>query len=302
MTSHYADIFRHHLRPLEPTPTEATPVLRQLDDIRAVLFDIYGTLVISASGDVGTAQKMSYEAALAEALASLGVEPAAAERAAVADLYAAIEADHRRTRQSAVDYPEVDIVEIWDAVLRQWADTGLLSADVVASIDRRRLAVEYEARTNPCWPMPHARPCLEDVRQRGLLLGIISNAQFYTLPLLEAILERPPEGLGFDPDVQFYSYRYGRGKPGTWLYEQAAERLRQRGIAAWQTLYVGNDMLNDIWPAARVGFRTALFAGDGRSLRCRENDPRIEGIRPDLVLTSLAELPDCLPHTPMGAI
>lgn len=302
MQKSYADIFRRHLRPLEPTPSEATADLRRLDDIHAVLFDIYGTLVISASGDVGTAQEMSYDAALAEALTSLGVEPAAAERPAVGDLYAAIEAHHRAARESGIDYPEVDIVEIWGTALGQWADAGLLPADVVASIDRRRLAVEFEARTNPCWPMPHARLCLEDVRARGLLLGIISNAQFYTLDLFEALLDRPPEGWGFDPDVRFYSFRYGRGKPGTWLYERAAERLRQRGITAGQTLYVGNDMLNDVWPAAKVGFRTALFAGDGRSLRRRENDPRLEGSRPDLVLTSLAELSDCLPRIADGAI
>jgi putative hydrolase of the HAD superfamily len=45
-------------------------------------------------------------------------------------------------------------------------------------------------------------------------------------------------------------------------------------------------MLNDIQGAASAGFKTALFAGDRRSLRLRENDPRVQ-TRPDAVLLRL---------------
>lgn len=43
----------------------------------------------------------------------------------------------------------------------------------------------------------------------------------------------------------------------------------QLGIESSQTLYVGNDMLNDIYPAQQLGLKTAFFAGDQRSLRKR---------------------------------
>ena len=78
------------------------------------------------------------------------------------------------------------------------------------------------------------------------------------------------------------------------MHFQAANDLAERGIGSDEVLYVGNDMLNDMTPASRVGFRTALFAGDARSLRMREGDPRVAGVAPDLVLSSLAELPRCL--------
>jgi len=55
-------------------------------------------------------------------------------------------------------------------------------------------------------------------------------------------------------------------------------------------LYVGNDRVNDIWPAVEEGMSTALFAGDSRSFRPRENDPRIRGVREDLLLTDLRQL------------
>ena len=46
--------------------------------------------------------------------------------------------------------------------------------------------------------------------------------------------------------------------------------LGKNGVAPGEVLYVGNDMLNDVYAAGQVGFRTALFAGDQRSLRMRQ--------------------------------
>jgi putative hydrolase of the HAD superfamily len=92
----------------------------------------------------------------------------------------------------------------------------------------------------------------------------------------------------------FYSYRHGQAKPGVALYRLAAQALQLRGIPPQRALYVGNDLRNDIAPAARGGFRTALFAGDARSLRFRAEDPQCAGVAPDLVVTDLLELLDCL--------
>jgi len=55
---------------------------------------------------------------------------------------------------------------------------------------------------------------------------------------------------------------------------------------------VGNDRLNDIAAAARLGMRTALFAGDARSLRWRRGDPRCAGVVPDLIVTHWRQLPE----------
>ena len=51
-------------------------------------------------------------------------------------------------------------------------------------------------------------------------------------------------------------------------------------------------MRNDIATASAVGFRTALFAGDRRSLRWRTED----GIKtqPDVVLTELSQILNCV--------
>ena len=78
------------------------------------------------------------------------------------------------------------------------------------------------------------------------------------------------------------------------LYHAAVQRLAKMEIMPDEVLYVGNDMLNDIMPAQHVGFKTALFAGDKRSLRWRANDLRVDEIEPEIIVTDLSQIPHCI--------
>lgn len=275
---------------MEPIPTDETPVLTRLTGVRAVLFDLYGTLFISASGEVGTSRESASAEALSEALAATGIEPLRPVGQSVTFLFDAIEASHATSRQAGIRYPEVDIVEIWRTVIAEFGRRGVLEDRAWERAELERLAVEYEARANSVWPMPGLRKCLGRLVEEGILMGIISNAQFYTHELFSALLGKSAENWGFDPELQYYSYQHGRAKPGSDLHEMAVRALVRRGVEPGETLYVGNDMLNDVLTAQRVGFRTALFAGDARSLQLRPDEPQLDGVSPDVVLTSLAEL------------
>ena len=275
-------------QPLVPRPTGEHARLQKLPGIRVVLFDVYGTLLISGSGDIGAAAEEPRVEAMAETLKAAGLSHIAAAPV-VTRFRRLIENAHTEDRANGVDFPEVDIVDIWMQLVAE------LKPDAVQ--DRafyEVLALRFELATNPTWPMPQMVETIREIRSRGIGLGIISNAQFFTPELFRAFVSGSPNDLGFDSGLQYYSYRVRRAKPGTFLYEQAAATLVKRGIRAEEVLYVGNDMLNDIWPAARVGFRTALFAGDARSLRLRKTDPRVAGTTPDVVLIDLLSIVDCL--------
>ena len=193
-------------------------------------------------------------------------------------------------------YPEVDISMVWQDVLNRFCEENWIDV-VLTRKQRERFAVEYECRVNPVWPMPEMSEAIQSLSETGRVLGVISNAQFFTPLLFPALFGQSLEEMGFHSGLQYYSYRYLRAKPGEFLYSQAEDTLRTMGIEPKQTLYIGNDMRNDILPASRIGFKTALFAGDQRSLRLRENDSQIREVQPDLIVT---ELPQLLPVLGVG--
>jgi len=269
---------QNYLRPLEPIPTSSIPSGEPIRDIRCVLFDIYGTLFISGSGDIGLAKKNSPQHAELRALLAKCDIPQAPQTL-LHGLHDAIQARHEQLHRRGIEYPEVKIDRIWQQVLQ---------VD-----DQRRIwqfAVEFELIANPVYPMPHLAQLLTTCRRQGLTLGIISNAQFYTPYLFNWFLDTDLPDLGFDADLTFYSYRFEIAKPSSALFEMAAKKLMDKEIQPASVLYIGNDMLNDIFPAQKVGFKTALFAGDQRSLRLRADDPRCRELTPDLVVTDLGQL------------
>ncbi|MCC9645254.1 HAD family hydrolase [Rhodopirellula sp. JC740] len=282
-----------------------------LSDVRCVLLDVYGTLVISGSGDVGTADDSQQDAANRWIIES-------AREAGIEDLNGLPTAEQIRneiiTTNEAARFetnpkPEVDITRVWQRVLK--------------ANDRRDLASNpnffvplicgVEGRANPVWPMPGALHALHAMKRSEKRLGIVSNAQFYTPLIVEDLLsarhsddshaQQTPadtQAVGadlssvFDLNACHFSYRYRAAKPGPLLFDRATRHLGTLGIAPEQTLYVGNDMLNDVWAAQQFGLRTALFAGDGRSLRLRLDDPRCQKCLPDMVLTHWDQIVECL--------
>jgi putative hydrolase of the HAD superfamily len=271
-------LIEKYFHPLKPIPTSLSPAGDLRHGIRCILFDIYGTLFISGSGDISLATPNSPQMEqIGSLLAKYGVEKTPPEL--LDALHRAIKARHTELRDSGVDFPEVQIDRIWQQVLQ---------ADDMANI--RRFAAEFELISNPVYPMPHLSDLLAACRRQGLLMGIISNAQFYTPWLFNWFLDADPQDLGFSPDLIFYSYLFATAKPSPALFKKAAEILEEKEIPPAAVLYIGNDMLNDIYPAQNAGFKTALFAGDQRSLRLRTADPRCRDLIPDLVLTDLGQL------------
>jgi putative hydrolase of the HAD superfamily len=293
MTIRYRHIILRHCRSLQPIPTEQPSRIATIEGVRAVLFDVYGTMLISASGEVGTAAGEAKSTAFSEAFASAGIACRAAGGSGPELLWDTIRRHHEQARARGIEYPEVEIRDVWRDVLGELRARGQTDGEPPAR-DIERLAVEYEVRTNPVWPMPNLQECLARLRSVGHALGIVSNAQFFTRELFPALLDQTVEQLGFSDRLQLYSYRSEQAKPGTFLYEAAREALSSLAIRPDEVLYVGNDMLNDVGPARQVGFKTALFAGDARSLRLREGDPRVAGVRPDVVVTDLAQLGGCV--------
>ncbi|HMP73381.1 MAG TPA: HAD family hydrolase [Kiritimatiellia bacterium] len=289
------NILHRHRSDVPPIPTTHPSRLVPLPGIRAVLFDVYGTLLASGAGELGIARKPDAALAFAQALHSIGIQvPPARAASLLTSWRACIHDDHARSRARGIDTPEVDIREIWAEFLTlhpQLPPANDLPRDHLLSI----AALEYECRVNPVAPMPGLIPMLTSLHETGLPLGIVSNAQFYTPLLFTAYAGSPIEQLGINPDYCAWSYRHRVAKPSPRLFQIVLDALlRDHRIHPAQVLYLGNDMLNDVWTAHTAGCQTVLFAGDQRSLRLRENDPRCRDLQPHAVITRLDQLPPLL--------
>jgi putative hydrolase of the HAD superfamily len=291
------DIVQNLCLPLEPLPTDMVARLNQLHDVKAVLFDVYGTLFVSGSGDVGTAAATDTAEALTQALEAAHYQDdleKAGERGK--DLLKAEVLEwHAASRAAGIEFPEVDIAKIWKKVVVRLRKDGILNPARLDIEPIRQLALEYECLVNPVWPMPDGLETLRNLKERGFVLGIVSNAQFYTPLLFSAFFEQDLDDLEFDPDCCIWSYKELKAKPSADLFPKAEKYLkRNHGVKLSETVYVGNDMLNDIYCASRAGCKTVLFAGDQRSLRLRESDDRCIDLNPDAIITSLGQLTELL--------
>ena len=274
-----------------PVEADYQSELKTINGIRVVVFDIYGTLLISGSGDVGSVDTTVRSSLICQAMDDLGITHRVKMIPTAGILNRTIEQLNRERQGPTCPKPEVDIVEVWRQVLTECGWTGG-AADIESLV---RLATQYEALANPTWPMPYASHLLTELKASGLLLGIVSNAQIFTPCLVQDLLNQSGlEECGFSLDLCLFSNRYRQAKPGPRLFDVLRAALQARNIRPQEAIYVGNDMLNDIWAASQAGFRTAWFAGDRRSCRPRQREVRCQSLRPDIVLTNLMQLPECL--------
>ncbi len=276
--------------PLNPVETGMKSRINPLKGIKAVIFDIYGTLFISASGDIGTAKENSKSVFMKEAIQKSGIViKKNTWREEYTDVfYSLIEKHHAILRKKGHKYPEVNILEIWREFFLQMEEYGLIISHVTDD-QIAKTSVHFEILTNPVWPMPGQGTILSILKGNGIPTGIISNAQFYTPLLFEALSGGTTEELGFKKELILYSFQYLHAKPSLFMFDKVSQQLyNSAGISCGEILYVGNDMLNDIKTASDSGMRTVLFAGDKRSLRLRENE--CADTVPDAVITSLEQL------------
>lgn len=290
------EVIRQFSTPREPLPTGLEPDQKCIQPIKAVLFDIYGTLLQSASGDIGFNVQGRKEILFKEALQASDLSPITDCCARGMELFhqAIKEAHTERKKEKGVHFPEVEIYSIWKSILYQLYREKRIKTDP-SERQIKLMAIHYELRINPVWPMPGAKTVVCKLKERGYRLGIVSNAQFYTPLALEALLQASPYSIGFDEQICFWSYQHLEAKPSSRLFELAAKVLKEKhNISTKETLYVGNDKRNDIATPKRLGFRTALFAGDKYSLRLYEDNLQIKTMDPDCVITQLSQITDLL--------
>jgi FMN phosphatase YigB (HAD superfamily) len=219
--------------------------------IRAVIFDVYNTLL-----EVGPAPPDADKQWLGLWRETFTPEP----RLKLGDFKAACERviarDHAAAQAAGVAFPEVYWPDVVGEVLPEF---------LRLQPDARRAFMRGHARLiHTVQLFRDAVNVLRRLHERGVLMGLASNSQPYTLPELEA--EFAPKGLSaalFHPSLRYLSFENGFSKPDPHVFRWVAARLRTFGVQAGETLVVGDRLENDVVPARAQGFQTWHFGPAG---------------------------------------
>lgn len=122
-------------------------------------------------------------------------------------------------------------------------DEGQVEAALGAFLDQR----EYQVFED----VPEA---LHALRQRGLILGIISNWDCDLSHLIETL------GIGDYFSCVACSSEVGVEKPDVEMFRAALDATR---VAASEAVHVGNELWSDIWGASEAGLCPVLLDRDG---------------------------------------
>lgn len=304
MEKNYLASIRHLFdaqQELQPIATDIKTNLSTDSNIKCVIFDIYGTLLISSSGDI---DKLELSPSfILEAFSQCGIkiissDPNKVAREIIEEYKQTIDELKYSAKNNDIENPEIDIRDVWGIIIQSLYYRNLINKPWVDEVEL--LAIYFETLSNKVYPMPFMKKTILQLCEQKIPMGVISNAQFYTPVIMNYFLDNKIDDKEenikyFDPDLSVFSYQEKIGKPNVVLYEKALKTCQKKyKLQSHEILFVGNDMLKDIYPAHTVGMRTALFAGDTRSLRLREDDPRTFGLMPDYTIDSLEQIKEII--------
>jgi putative hydrolase of the HAD superfamily len=292
-------------RSLEPVQYPSKS--EKLSDVRAVIFDVYGTLVNYWKPGIEDTDKRSnfFKEAFRKVADQFGftpflveMDPEADPEKTLYDLYHGLIAlSHEKAIKEEVQFPEVKIEDVWGLILLMLKRRGYDPKEFLpddSSELARYCAFCYNFYSLGRGFYPQVIDALSALKKSNIELGILSNAQFYTpLDLTLFVREQSRGALEdynelFNSDLTFYSYEYGVAKPNVLLFRKLYDVLYEYHILPEQTVFVGNDLVLDIEPAAKVGMRTALFVGDSTSAYFHDQYGKII---PDITFSAWEELP-----------
>lgn len=291
---------RERCSPLSPLPAGQSKRLKSMPDIRCVAFDFYGTMFLSGTRDPEMeGEADDYAARVLHALRAADIKPGPSQtypagtgRKAIEQFEEQLSGFKEVRREEGIRHPEPDIGELWLRVLLELSGEGMIEGPIDGDT-ARLFALEYELQVNEVWPAPGLEEVIGGLGGNRDL-GIISNAQFYTPLTFRALTGQNPEEMGFDPALLLWSYKEGVKKPSLAFYRRFTRQLKKREYGPGEVLYVGNDIRRDVAPARKLGMKTALYAGDRRSLRHEPGEPEREPFKADLIVTALPQLLSCL--------
>jgi FMN phosphatase YigB (HAD superfamily) len=288
-----------------PQAVKARPSIRPLPGIRAVLWDVYGTLLRVSDGRFTLIpdQEERLQIALDKTIHEFNMwnhmyrQPGPPWKSMIGQYKNYVERLGMQAPLRRGDFTDVVLEDVWQQIiLRLFEKEFIIDEAQYGTLDEFSEKVAWffhcslqaiEARQNAC-------RALTDLSGAGIVQGLLTDGPSFTLiHTLRAISQQgtlPPLFEVFKPNTLVYSSTLGIRKPSPTLFEHAVAALRQHGIAAEETLHVSCRLRTDLMPARAVGMKTALLAAEKSGLEVTSQMLKDPQHRPDRLLTDLSQV------------
>ena len=308
----YADLLdeRKLIWPKVPalTTVKANPSIKPLPGIRAVLWDIYGTLLRISDGrfTLFPEDEARLQIALDKTIHEFNMwnhmyrKPGPPWQSIIGLYRSTIERQSMRGSPKG-DVTEVNLVDTWRALIEkllekdytwdtgQYGDLDELSEKVAYYFHCNLQATEARAG---------AVRAMSDVSAAGLTQGFLCDGQPFTLvQTLKALSmqgDLPPMYELLRPQTLILSSDCDVKKPSRSLFAKAVQNLRELGIPAQEILHVSCRLSTDLVPARAAGMKTALLVAEKSGLEVAADVLNAPTTRPDRLLTDLSHITDVI--------
>lgn len=290
-------------------PVSAAPSIKPLENIRAVTWSLYGTLLRITDGELlfDHPQEIRMEVAIDKTIQEFNMwnsmtrRPGKPSDGLLPKYRDALDEARLTSGNRKGDITEIDSAGIWAKIIdllmrKEYRFDESFYGDYKSLA--QKVAYFFHSSLQGVEAAPGALSTLLAISEAGIRQAALADAQCFTLVQLTRGLREQgtihtvatilPESLNT------LSYEWGIRKPSVSLYAQSILRFKELGIEPDQILHVGTRMEDDLAVAKSCGFRTALYAGDKTSLQATATDLKNPETKPDRLLTELSQLRDVL--------
>jgi FMN phosphatase YigB (HAD superfamily) len=298
--------------PAAPTPAaaKARTHIVKLPGVRAVLWNVYGTLLSISGGEVWFTHPQPFvmQVALDKTVQEFKMWSSMSRRPGQPAEYLGILYEQTLLKQKMASgggnekLPEVSSERLWESIIKILCQKDyVFDASFFGSLNEfaRKVAYFFHRCLQGTDCYPGAADAMLRIASRGVRQGLLADAQsFTTLQLQRGLAARVPEirlDDLLDDGLRLLSCEMRGRKPSERILRKVQNALKEQGLTPEEVLHVGNSVTRDLAPARRIGMRTALFAGDKDTLQATPEQLKDATTRPDVLITDLGQLAEVIP-------
>jgi FMN phosphatase YigB (HAD superfamily) len=286
-------------------PVAAKAYDKPLAGIKAVVWNLYGTLLRVTDGELLLSHhlELRMQVALEKTISEFNMwnsmtrKPGAPWEYILPKYRAALEDIELTAKVAPGDFGHANGSAAWRRILDMLGQKEYqYDEDFYGSLDQlsEKIAYFFQLCLQGVEAAPNAAAALVAVSQKGLVQGLLTDAQpFSLIQALRAFRQQtklPPLNELFDPACLILSCQVGARKPSPTLYDTCLQRFAAKGIQPEEILYVGNRLQSDLAVAKQLGVKTALYVGDKLSLKASSTEINNKNLRPKRLLTDLKQI------------